>query len=60
MLGGQYWELVYSKDRTFYVESETYLHKEINGNNIVRAEKSTKIGGIFGLIMTEQREVINN
>lgn len=39
MLGGQYWDLVYTKDGTFYGESETYLYKETNGNNVVRAEK---------------------
>jgi len=39
MLGGQYWELVYSQDGTFYDETESYLYKETNGNNIVRAEK---------------------
>ena len=38
-LGGQYWELVYTKDGTFYGETESYLHKETNGNNIIRAEK---------------------
>ncbi len=38
-LGGQYWELVYTKDGTFYGETESYLYKETNGNNIVRAEK---------------------
>jgi len=39
MLGGQYWELVYTQDGTFYDETESYLQKETNGNNIVRAEK---------------------
>ncbi len=38
-LGGQYWELVYTQDGTFYDETESYLQKETNGNNIVRAEK---------------------
>ena len=38
-LGGQYWELVYTKDGTFYGETESYLYEETNGNNIVRAEK---------------------
>ena len=38
-LGGQYWELVYTQDGKFYGESESYLHEETNGNNIVRAEK---------------------
>ena len=38
-LGGQYWELVYTKDGTFYGENESYLHEETNGNNIIRAEK---------------------
>ena len=38
-LGGQYWELVYTEDGTFYGETESYLHEETNGNNIVRAEK---------------------
>lgn len=38
-LGGQYWELVYTQDGTLYDEPESYLHKETNGNDIVRAEK---------------------
>ncbi len=38
-LGGQYWELVYTQDGTFYDETESYLYKETYGNNIVRAEK---------------------
>lgn len=38
-LGGQYWELVYTEDGTFYGETKSYLHKETNGNNIVRAER---------------------
>ena len=38
-LGGQYWNLVYTKDGTFYGETESYLYEETNGNNIVRAEK---------------------
>ena len=38
-LGGQYWELVYTKDGMFYGETESYLRKETNGNKIVRAEK---------------------
>ena len=38
-LGGQYWELVYTQDGTFYGETESYTHEETNGNNIVRAEK---------------------
>ena len=38
-LGGQYWELVYTQNGTLYGETESYLHKETNGNNIVRAEK---------------------
>lgn len=39
MLGGQYWDLVYTNDGTFYGETESYLYEETNGNNIVRAEK---------------------
>ena len=38
-LGGQYWELVYTKDGTFYGETESYLYEETNGNNIVRVDK---------------------
>ena len=38
-LGGQYWELVYTKDGIFYGETESYLYEETNGNNIVRAER---------------------
>jgi len=39
MLGGQYWELVYAVDGTFYGETESYLYEETNGNNIVKAER---------------------
>ena len=39
MFGGQYWDLVYTNDGTFYGETESYLYEETNGNNIVRAEK---------------------
>ena len=39
MLGGQYWELVYTQDGTFYGESESYQYEETSGNNIMRAEK---------------------
>lgn len=39
MLGGQYWELVYTQDGTFYGETESYLYEETFGNNIMRAEK---------------------
>ena len=38
-LGGQYWELIYTQDGTLYGETESYLYKEPNGNNIIRAEK---------------------
>ena len=38
-LGGQYWELVYTQDGTFYGEADSYLHEETEGNNIVRGEK---------------------
>ena len=38
-LGGQYRELVYTKDGTFYYETDSYLYEETNGNNIVRAER---------------------
>lgn len=39
MLGGQYWELVYTQDGTLYSETKSYLYKEVAGNNIVKAEK---------------------
>ncbi len=39
MLGGQYWDLVYTQDGTFYGESEAYLYKETGGNNIIKAER---------------------
>ncbi len=40
MLGGQYWDLIYTKDGVFYGESEKYLYEEAgDGNNIIRAEK---------------------
>ena len=38
-LGGQYWYLVYTKDGVFCGETESYLYKEPDGNNIERAEK---------------------
>ena len=39
MLGGQYWDLVYTQDGIFYGETESYLYEETDGNNIIRAEK---------------------
>ncbi len=39
MLGGQYWELVYTEDGEFYGEAEQYLYEETDGNNIVKAER---------------------
>ena len=39
MLGGQYWALIYTKDGTYYGESECYRYEETDGNNIVKAEK---------------------
>lgn len=39
MLGGQYWELVYTQDGILYGDTESYLYEEPRGNNIVRAEK---------------------
>lgn len=39
MLGGQYWSLVYTKDGTFYGETESYLYEQPDGNNIVKAER---------------------
>ena len=39
MLGGQYWELVYTTDGTFGGETESYLYEETGGNNIRKAEK---------------------
>ncbi len=38
-LGGQYWELVYTQDGTFYGETETYLYKQFGGNDIKKAER---------------------
>lgn len=39
MLGGQYWQLVYSKNGKYYGKTDTYLFREEKGNNIVRAER---------------------
>lgn len=39
MLGGQYWDLVYTKHGYLYNESETFYLEEEDGNNIIRAEK---------------------
>lgn len=39
MLGGQYWELVYTKDGTLWGETDVYFNEEENGNNIVKAER---------------------
>ena len=39
MLGGQYWALVYTQDGNLWGENERYLYEEIDGNNIVKAEK---------------------
>ena len=40
MLGGQCWDLIYTKDGIFHGESEKYLYEETDGgNNIFRAEK---------------------
>lgn len=38
MLGGQYWELVYTRSGRYYGNNETYLYQEEKGNNIVRGE----------------------
>ena len=39
MLGGQYWDLVYTKDGTYYGEKNMYLYEEADGNNIIKAER---------------------
>lgn len=39
MLGGQYWELVYTEDGNLYGESKSYFYEETGGNNIIKAEK---------------------
>ena len=39
MLGGQYWDLVYTKDGTYYGETDSYLYEEADGNNIKKAER---------------------
>ena len=39
MLGGQYWQLIYTQDGTLYGENESYFYEEVNGNNIIKAEK---------------------
>lgn len=50
MLGGQYWGLVYTADGTYYGAVDSYLNKETNGNNIVRAER---IDGHWWYIWTD-------
>lgn len=39
MLGGQYWDLVYTADGTFNGETKSFLYKQTSGNDIIRAEK---------------------
>ena len=39
MLGGQYWELVYTKDGTYFNQTETYRREESSGNNVIKAER---------------------
>lgn len=39
MLGGQYWELIFTQDGTFKGESKYFLYKESDGNNIIKAER---------------------
>ena len=41
MLGGQYWDLVYTADGTYNGETESYLFEEPEGNNICRAKRIT-------------------
>ena len=38
MLGGQYWELVYTKDGTLYGQTKTYL-QTFHGGNVIKAER---------------------
>lgn len=38
MLGGQYWSLVYTFDGIYQGETNKYLYKEKDGNNIVKGE----------------------
>ena len=39
MLGGQYWELVYTENGTFNGKTDGFLNKEAYGNNIMKAER---------------------
>ncbi len=39
MLGGQYWQLVYTEKGTYMGETDQYTFYEENGNNIIFAEK---------------------
>ncbi len=39
MLGGQYWDLVYTEDGTFGGQTESYLEQDTMGNDIIRGEK---------------------
>ena len=41
MLGGQYWELIYTTDGTYAGETTQFRYEEPDGNNIVRAEHLT-------------------
>jgi|GEM_PF-1058458 len=37
MLGGQYWDLVYSADGTLFGSEDVYVYTEPEGNNIIKA-----------------------
>ena len=39
MLGGQYWGLVYTQDGTYCGDTESYLQKQEQENNIMRGER---------------------
>ncbi len=39
MLGGQYWDLIYTADGVLFGESEEYFDEESDGNNIYKAER---------------------
>ncbi len=41
MLGGQYWELIYTADGTYAGEITQFRYEEPDGNNIVRAKHLT-------------------
>ena len=59
MLGGQYWDLVIQMMELFMAKPNHTYMKKLTEIILLEQKKLTNIGGIFGLIMTERREVTN-